>query len=93
MTLAGAAYMGSEVCHTFLRLKRNCKRGERMRNILAVLLVVGLLIGTFCVMEGFQEISDGEQIGYDVDYPGIAGNPAPCGSGEGGGGGPGGQPG
>ena len=44
-------------------------------------------------MEGFQEISDGEQIGYDVDYPDIAGNPAPCGAGEGGGGGPGGQPG
>ena len=63
-----------------------------MRKILAVLLVVGLLIGTFCIPECFETSSVGEEIGSDADYPDTVGDPIPCGGGEGGGGG-GGQPG
>ena len=64
-----------------------------MRNILVILLVVGLLVGTFCVMEGFLEISDGEGLVFDEIFGDTIADPSPCGGGEGGGGGPGGQPG
>jgi len=62
-----------------------------MRNILVILLVVSLLVGTFCVMEGFQEISDGKELVFDEIFGDTIADPSPCGGGSDGSGG--GQPG
>ena len=67
-------------------------RGERMKKVLILLLVVGVLIGTFAVAVGMseeislehREFSEGEEL---TD----PGDPTPCGGGDGGG--PGGCPG
>ncbi len=64
-----------------------------MRKILVMLLVVGLLIGTFCAIEGLKEIQDGEDVVFDEDYTDALNNLVPCGGEGGGGGGGGGQPG
>ena len=56
-----------------------------MRKILVILLVVGLLIGTSCVVEDLKKNSDGEEICFDGDYPDTIGDPIPCGGSEGGG--------
>ena len=64
-----------------------------MRKMLIILLVAGLLIGIFCAVESFDEISDGKHVSFDgEDYIETTGDPAPCG-GEGGGGSGGGLPG
>jgi hypothetical protein len=64
-------------------------KGGRMREVLVLLLIVGILLGTFAVIEGMSEEY------FSVEHTVFSGNeglednpgdPAPCG-GEGGGGG------
>ena len=65
-----------------------------MRKVLIILLVIGFIIGTFSVVEELSEELSTEQVDFsDGDTPeGGAGDPIPCGGGEGSGRG-GGQPG
>jgi len=64
-------------------------RGGRMRKVLVLLLIVGILLGTFTVIEGMSEeyFSDEHTtFSGEEGFGGSPGDPAPCG-GEGGGGG------
>ncbi|MBU7027008.1 MAG: hypothetical protein HXS48_08700 [Theionarchaea archaeon] len=60
-----------------------------MRKVLALLLIVGILLGTFAVIEGISEISCEENVDFSDDelQGGGIGDPAPCGGGSDGGGG------
>ena len=61
------------------------KRGERMKKVIVILLVVGLLIGVSCITadtikeEPFHETALSDESNTD--------NPSPCGGGSGNGGG------
>lgn len=83
-----------KVSQTFLRQTIIIQRGERMRKMLVILLVIGFMIGTYSAVEGLCEESSVEQMDLsDRDAPESgAGDPTPCGGGEGSGAG-GGQPG
>lgn len=67
-------------------------RGERMKKVLILLLVVGVLIGTFAIAEEISEEISLEHTefsgGEELTDPG---DPTPCGGGDGAG--PGGCPG
>lgn len=70
---------------TFLRQKTKTGRGERMKKMLMLLLVVGFLAGAFSIVEALSEsyehvdLLDIEMLEEDYD------DPVPCGGGEGGG--------
>jgi hypothetical protein len=73
----------------FLKSRRMVRRGERMRRILIVLLVAGLLVGTFAAIEEPSEVFFRGDINFsnnDSELTEIGlGGPAPCGGGESGG--------
>jgi len=59
-----------------------------MKKVLALLLVVGFLIGTFAVAADVcEESSFQKDVDYSGESPGDNGGPAPCGGGNGNGGG------
>ena len=67
-----------------------------MRRALIVLLVIGMLIGTFAAIEGVSEeqsLNKHTDFSGDEGFGGDSGNPAPCGGDGGGTGGGGGIPG
>jgi hypothetical protein len=77
-------YTNDSFRQTFLRLGDTLNRGERMKKILALLLVLGVLIGTFSAVEELSE-SFCEQMNFsgdEIQEDGL-GDPAPCGGGEG----------
>jgi hypothetical protein len=80
------------ISQTFLKWRRMILRGERMRKVLVFLLIVGILIGTFSVVERICEEESFQrnvEFSNEDEFEGSPGDPAPCGRGGSGGGTPG----